>query len=88
MQEKTLKILNEEGMHARPAGVLAKLAGSFSSTTVEMIANGKTVNAKSIMSVMSLGLTKDTEVLVRVNGTDEADVILKIETLINNKFQV
>ena len=46
MQEKVLKILNEEGMHARPAGVLAKLAGSFSST-IEIVANDKTINAKS-----------------------------------------
>jgi phosphocarrier protein HPr len=87
MQEKTLKILNEEGMHARPAGVLAKLAGSFSST-VEIVASGKTVNAKSIMSVMSLGLTSGAELIVRANGADEIEAISKIESLINNKFQV
>jgi phosphocarrier protein len=87
MIEKTLKILNEEGVHARPAGVLAKTAGSFSST-VEILANGKTVNAKSIMSVMGLGLTKDADITVRANGADEVDALNKIEALIANKFQL
>ena len=87
MLEKTLIILNEEGMHARPAGVLAKLAGSFTSI-IEVVANGKTVNAKSIMSVMSLGLTKDAELIVRTNGADESEALTKIESLINNKFQL
>ena len=87
MLEKTLIILNEEGMHARPAGVLAKLAGSFTSV-IEVVANGKTVNAKSIMSVMSLGLTKDAELIVRTNGADETEALTKIESLINNKFQL
>lgn len=87
MLEKTLIILNEEGMHARPAGVLAKLAGSFTSV-IEVVANGKTVNAKSIMSVMSLGLTKDAELVVRTNGADESEALTKIESLINNKFQL
>jgi phosphocarrier protein HPr len=87
MLEKKFKILNDEGMHARPAGVLAKTAGGFSST-IEIIAKEKTVNAKSIMSVMGLGLTKDSEITIRVNGTDEAEAIMKIETLIANKFQL
>jgi phosphocarrier protein HPr len=87
MIEKNFIILNEEGMHARPAGVLAKTAGSFSST-IEILANGKTVNAKSIMSVMSLGLTKNADITVRANGSDEVDALTKIEALIVNKFQL
>lgn len=87
MLEKKLIILNEEGMHARPAGVLAKMAGSFSSA-IEIVANGKTVNAKSIMSVMSLGLTKDAELIIKANGVDESEALTKLETLINNKFQL
>jgi phosphocarrier protein HPr len=87
MIEKNFRILNEEGMHARPAGVLAKTAGSFSST-IEILANGKTVNAKSIMSVMSLGLTKNADITVRANGSDEVDALTKIEALIVNKFQL
>jgi phosphocarrier protein HPr len=87
MLEKKLIILNEEGMHARPAGLLAKMAGSFSST-IEVVANGKTINAKSIMSVMSLGLTKNAELIIRANGVDESEALTKLETLINNKFQL
>lgn len=85
MLEKTLKIKNEEGLHARPAGIFAKTAGGFQST-IEVIHNGKTVNAKSIMSIMGLGLKKDNEVLVRVTGPDESDAIVKIETLFDGHF--
>lgn len=87
MIEKKLTIKNAEGLHARPAGVLAKACGSFTST-IELEGNGKTINAKSIMSVMGMGLTKDTDVLVRVNGADETAAMEKIESLFNGQFQV
>ncbi len=87
MIEKTLKVLNEEGLHARPAGILAKSAAGFSST-IEISFNGKNVNAKSIMSLMGLGLKKDSEFLLKINGTDESNALLAIEELFINKFHV
>ncbi len=87
MIEKTIKVLNEEGLHARPAGILAKSTASFAST-VEIVYNGKTVNAKSIMSLMGLGLKKDSEFLLKINGADETNALVAIEELFNNKFHV
>lgn len=87
MIEKSFTIKNAEGLHARPAGVLAKTAGAFTST-VELVGNGKTINAKSIMSVMGLGLTKDTGVTLRISGADELVAMEKIEQLFNNNFQL
>lgn len=85
--EKTFKVLNEEGMHARPAGAFVKVAGEFKSA-VTITANGQTKNGKSIMGIMSLGLQKDSEFKISVTGEDEADAMIKFENLINNKFQL
>lgn len=85
--EKTFKILNEEGMHARPAGAFVKVANEFKST-VQVAANGTTKNGKSIMGLMSLGLQKGSEIRLIVVGEDEARAMEKFEQLINNKFQL
>ena len=52
-QEKVI-LQNETGLHARPAGELAKLASTFKSD-VNLTVNGKTISAKSILAIMSLG---------------------------------
>jgi phosphocarrier protein len=85
--EQTFKILNEEGMHARPAGAFVKIANEFKST-VEIKANGLTKNGKSIMGLMSLGLTKDSEITVITKGEDELEALKKLGLLIENKFQI
>lgn len=85
--EQTFKILNEEGMHARPAGAFVKVASEFKSS-VEIKANGLTKNGKSIMGLMSLGLQKDSEITVITKGEDEAEALKKLGLLIENKFQI
>ncbi len=84
--EKTVKILNDEGMHARPAGIFAKKASEFKST-VEIKFNGVSKNAKSIMSLMSMGLTKDAEVVIVATGPDEVTAAETLAYLVNNRFQ-
>ncbi len=85
--EIKLKLLNEEGMHARPAGVLVKLASQFQSK-VELEFNGKKINAKSLLSIMSLGLTLNSEFTARAEGSDAALALKSIEDLVQNAFQV
>lgn len=85
--EQTFKILNEEGMHARPAGAFVKVASEFKSS-VEVKANGMTKNGKSIMGLMSLGLAKDSEITLITKGDDEAEAMNKLGHLIQNKFQI
>lgn len=85
--EKTFKILNEEGMHARPAGAFVKVASGFKSA-VTITSNGVTKNGKSIMGIMSMGLQKDAEIILSVTGEDEAEAMDKFEALIQNKFQL
>ncbi|WP_138418392.1 phosphocarrier protein HPr [Aquibacillus sediminis] len=72
--EKTVTITDETGVHARPATVLVNKAGSFSSDiTVDY--NGKSVNLKSIMGVMSLGIPKDAEITIKAEGDDEQEAL-------------
>ena len=87
MKELKKTILNEEGLHARPAGVFAKQASQFTSK-IEVIFNGRSVNAKSSMSLMTLGIGKDSEILLRADGADADTALQKISQLIDSRFQV
>ncbi|MCT4619363.1 MAG: HPr family phosphocarrier protein [Marinisporobacter sp.] len=83
--EKSAKILNESGMHARPAGAFVKMATSFTSD-IQIETNGKTLNAKSIMNLLSLGLKKDDEIRIIANGDDEKEAVEALANLVNSKF--
>lgn len=74
MAEKTYTIIDEAGIHARPATILVNTANKFASD-VNLEYNGKSVNLKSIMGVMSLGVSKGAEVKVLATGADEEEVI-------------
>jgi phosphocarrier protein HPr len=84
--ERTITILNEEGLHARPAGIFVKAANGFSSD-IEIDYNGNKVNAKSIMSLMTLGLSKDAQAVLSADGADAEVALNHLESLVNNKFQ-
>ena len=85
--EKTVRIINEEGFHARPAGVFVKKAAEFKSN-IQVRANGMTKSAKSIMGLMSMGLEKDTELTIIADGEDAEKALESLVTLVNNKFTV
>ena len=83
--EKNVCIKNASGLHARPAGMFVKKAAEFKAT-VEVVAKGKTVNAKSIMGIMSLGLGQGDELTVVANGEDEAAAVNALVELIEGGF--
>ena len=83
MQTATIKISNDTGLHARPATLLVKKASSFKSD-VSVEVNGKKVNAKSLIGILSLGVTKDTEVTLITSGEDELEAINELTKLIEN----
>ncbi|SDH76054.1 phosphocarrier protein HPr [Alteribacillus bidgolensis] len=81
MQQKTFTITNDTGIHARPATQLVNKAGQFSSElTLEY--NGKSVNLKSIMGVMSLGVGKGAEVTITAEGGDEEEAIQAVDEVV------
>ncbi|AVQ99719.1 phosphocarrier protein HPr [Oceanobacillus picturae] len=81
MKEQTFTITADTGVHARPATLLVNKAGQFESE-VEVSYNGKNVNLKSIMGVMSLGIPKGAEIKVTANGSDEEDALKGVEEVI------
>jgi phosphocarrier protein len=83
--EKLITIKNASGLHARPAGMFVKKAAEFKST-VEVLAKGKTVNAKSIMGIMSLGLAKGDELTIVANGDDQEVAIAALVELVEGGF--
>ncbi|WP_440894875.1 phosphocarrier protein HPr [Amphibacillus sp. Q70] len=82
--EKTVKITAETGVHARPATVLVNKAGSFSSD-ITLEYNGKSVNLKSIMGVMSLGIPMDAEIKIVADGADQEDAIKALDEVIKQE---
>ena len=84
--ELLLKIKNHEGLHARPAGILAKRAGEFQST-IQISAGGQLKSAKSIMALMSLGLKQDQEFKLIIDGPDAEIASAALRDLVNNEFK-
>ena len=78
MKQKAVMIKLDQGLEARPVAMLVQVASRHNST-VYLEAEGKKVNAKSIMGMMSLGLDTGEMVNVIADGSDEDDAINNIE---------
>ncbi|MCF3944206.1 phosphocarrier protein HPr [Oceanobacillus alkalisoli] len=78
MVEKKFTVIDKVGIHARPASALVQAAGQFTSD-VQLEYNGKSVNLKSIMGIMSLGIGQDAEIIIRAEGDDEQAALEKLE---------
>ncbi len=85
MTEATTTIENKTGIHARPASLFVQTASKFKSK-VQIKAKGKTVDAKSILMIMSMGLVKGTEITLAADGPDEAEAVKTLKELVDNKF--
>ena len=83
MVSKEVVVKNATGLHARPATLLVKTASSFKSD-VSMEFNGKKANIKSLIGVLSLGVTKDANVTVIASGDDETLAVEEIVKLIES----
>ncbi|ADG40981.1 MULTISPECIES: phosphocarrier protein HPr [Leuconostoc] len=76
-QSKEFHIIAETGIHARPATLLVQAASKFTSD-VTLSYQGKDVNLKSIMGVMSLGVGQGADVTIKAEGEDETAAIAAI----------
>lgn len=85
MAEKlTFVVCDPVGLHARPATILVNQASKFTSD-IKLVYNGKEVNLKSIMGVMSLGVPTKATVEVIAEGDDAKDAIVSIETALKDQ---
>lgn len=74
MKQRAVKIKLEQGLEARPVAMLVQVASKHSSS-VYLETEGKKVNAKSIMGMMSLGLDSGEMVTVIADGPDEDEAV-------------
>lgn len=82
---KKVIISNKSGLHARPASLFVQTANKFKSEIFIKLEN-MTVNAKSIMGVMTLGVGKNTEIIIEVDGSDEVEALEALVKLVDAKF--
>lgn len=80
-----IEIINKLGLHARAASKLVALSARFP-CEIKISKADKSVDGKSIMSVMMLAAAKGTQLQISTNGEDENAALAAIVQLINNKF--
>ncbi len=73
------------GFHVRPASEMARIAKSFSRTKITITSGKKTVNANSMLGLLSLGLKEGAEVVIMADGPAESDAIVAIAPLFTTK---
>ncbi|KRK34361.1 phosphocarrier protein HPr [Loigolactobacillus bifermentans] len=77
MEKRDFHITAGTGIHARPATLLVQAASKFNAD-INLEYKGKSVNLKSIMGVMSLGVGQGADVTISAEGADEADALAAI----------
>lgn len=85
MIEIKLTLTNKLGLHARPAADFTKLAAKFKSK-ITLKGKGKTADAKSILTVLTMGIRCGEELTVIADGPDEAECIEALKDLVEHKF--
>ena len=85
MVERSVQILNKNGLHARPAAEIVKISAKFLSE-VTLARDGMEVNGKSIMGVMMLAAECGSTLLLRAEGNDADAALDALAALIANKF--
>ncbi|MCX6068463.1 MAG: HPr family phosphocarrier protein [Chloroflexi bacterium] len=85
MLEKSVEILHAVGLHARPATIFVQTAGRFVSS-IRIEKAGSEVNAKSILSILSLGVKQGDVISICADGVDEMEALTTLIELVNSNF--
>lgn len=85
MAEISFAIKNRVGLHARPASVFVREASKFKSA-ITVIHGDKQANAKSILSVLTLGVNQDTVISIRAEGEDAEEALKALMALNESNY--
>ena len=85
MISREIKIINKLGLHARAAAKLVSLASTFDAD-VRVAKDGKAVNGKSIMGVMMLAASQNSNITITTDGDDEQAAMDQLEALVADRF--
>ena len=84
---RAVRVVNEYGIHARPAAMFVKVAARFEADlTVDK--DGVSVSGKSIMGLMTLQASCGTVLSLIAEGVDAKEMLDELESLVKNKFEV
>lgn len=86
MYEERVELVNDIGLHARPASIFIREAVKHA-CDVTVIKDGRSYNAKSIMSVLSMNADRGDELTIRAQGDDEEACVKALVDLIENKLR-
>jgi phosphotransferase system HPr (HPr) family protein len=88
LSEAKFVVAHSAGLHARPAALFVKTCSSFPCDikVQNLTTNSIVVNAKSVLSVLILGVDKGHEILVSANGEQEMEALAAIKQLIESNF--
>jgi phosphocarrier protein len=88
MQERETTVINKTGLHARPASEFVILAKKFESKLwISKPGEDKEVDAKSIIHLLSLGISQGTKLKIRAEGPDEETAVASLIALIDSGFE-
>ncbi len=82
---RTVTVINPQGLHARPADLLVRLANQFEST-IQIAKDCEPVDCKSILSLLTLGAAQGTELTLSADGTDAQHALDAIVQLFESGF--
>jgi phosphocarrier protein HPr len=83
--EATVTLMNATGLHARPAKIFARAAAA-SAAEVSVEKDGRRVNAKSVLSVLTLDCHQGDEILISAEGNDAAATLAELVALVESRF--
>ena len=85
--EEKVKLINKVGLHARPASLFVQTARKFKcKITVRKVNGDRTVDAKSILGVLSLGAEKNDDIIIMAEGDDALDAVKTLVELVSSGF--
>lgn len=85
MYSESIIVENKTGVHARPAVLFVQTAAKFQSS-ITIKKNDVTASAKSIINILSLGITRGDEIMILAEGKDEELAVKELVKLIRTKF--
>lgn len=86
MTTRNVTILNRAGIHARPASLIVQAAQAYESS-IWLEKDSMKINAKSIMNILTLGATYQTEMVLGAEGPDEEAAVAELGALFDGKFK-
>jgi len=85
MIEKEIEVINRAGIHTRPASMIVKTTAKYKSD-IYLIRDGFSINAKSIIGVMTLAAAQGEKLTIRADGPDESEAVESLSKIFADGF--